>query len=171
MDQSERTVQPLSIFRPNVATWRQGVKHVSDALLAGMAWMVAEWLWFEPQRSLINLTLWTVCACVVGSIFHLTSPSISAGGIRDIIRIGFGTVTLMLLALALKFLPLGQAGGTGVLERGHLREPAHRHGLGHPADRPALLFGLPLQGRDPLAQAGGDPRRTCWWARAPRVPW
>ncbi len=111
MDQSERTVQPLSIFRPNVATWRQGVKHVSDALLAGMAWMVAEWLWFEPQRSLINLTLWTVCACVVGSIFHLTSPLYRLVGIRDIIRIGFGTVTLMLLALALKFLPLGQASG------------------------------------------------------------
>jgi hypothetical protein len=75
MDHSERTVQSIPFFRPNIPLLRQAVKRLSDAILAAMAWMVAEWLWFEPQRSFMDLTLWTVCACAVGSMFHLTSQS------------------------------------------------------------------------------------------------
>ncbi len=50
MDNSERTVQSVPFFRPNIPLLRQTVKRIADAILAAMAWMVAEWLWFEPEQ-------------------------------------------------------------------------------------------------------------------------
>ena len=105
MDQSEKSVTTYPFFRADTPIIRKSVKQVSDALLAGVAWLVADQLWYVSEWSLRQTIIWMLIASMVGSLFQLTSPLYRLTAIRDIMRLGFATLTLLFISLAMKVMP------------------------------------------------------------------
>ena len=105
MERQEKSVQVRSIFRPDIPIIRKAVKLLSDALLAGSAWLVADQLWFVSQLSARRTLIWILIASMVNSLYELTSPLYRLTAIRDVMRLGMATLTLMAIALVIKALP------------------------------------------------------------------
>lgn len=88
---------------------RQAIKQMIDGSLAAMAWLITEGLWvgsgFYPKRILI----WALVSLVVGGLFQITRHIYSLTDLRDSMRLGLATLTLMGLSVVLKLLtsPLG----------------------------------------------------------------
>ena len=105
MVDQENTV-PIPFFsRPGNPFVRQAGKQVSDALLAGLAWLMADQLWVGLPFSFRRPIIWALMASMVGSLFQLTSPLYRLTAIRDVTRLGVVTLTLMALSEALRLLP------------------------------------------------------------------
>ena len=105
MDQPEKSVLTLPFFRYDLPILRKATKQLSDAVLAGLAWLVADQLWFVSQLSIRRIIIWVLISSMVGSLFQITSPLYRLTAIRDITRLGLATLTLICIALGLKLLP------------------------------------------------------------------
>ena len=104
MDQAEKIGPSWAFLRPDRPFLRKTTKQVSDAVLAGLAWLVADQLWFVSELSIRRVIIWVLVASMVASLFQLTSPLYRLTAIRDVTRLGFATLTLVASALVLKLL-------------------------------------------------------------------
>ncbi len=104
MEHSEKSVRALPFWRPDIPLVRQAVKQIADALLAGMAWIIADHLGFATALNYRRIAIWILISSMVGSMFQLTSPLYRLTAIRDVIRLGLATSTLMIFAFCLRFL-------------------------------------------------------------------
>ncbi len=80
------------------------VKQFCDGLLAGAAWLIADQLWFVTDWNIRRMFVWILIATAVGSMFQLTSQYYRLAGIRDALRLGLATLTLLGCSLFLKIL-------------------------------------------------------------------
>jgi FlaA1/EpsC-like NDP-sugar epimerase len=79
-------------------------KQLIDGLCAGIAWLIADQLWFVRDWNALRMLVWILMATVVGSAFRLTSLLYRLAGIRDAIRLGWATLVLLLCALGFEVL-------------------------------------------------------------------
>jgi len=105
MTQSEISVQRFPFSRFYRPMMRRAAKQVLDAFLAGMAWMVADQLWFPSQPSLRRFLIWILMASMVASFFQLSSSLYRFTGVRDVTRLGFATLTLLGASFILRLFP------------------------------------------------------------------
>jgi len=75
-----------------------------DGLLAGVAWLIADRLWVNPEWNIRRLAIWVLLAIAVNSVFQLSSQLYRLAGIRDAIQLGFATMTLAATSLLFKIL-------------------------------------------------------------------
>lgn len=92
-------------LRSDIPMVRKAFKQVFDLLLAGLAWLVAEQVWFNSPFRIRHLVIWMLIASVVGNLFQLTGTLYRLTGFRDGIRLGLATVSLVAVAMVLKVLP------------------------------------------------------------------
>jgi len=95
MASPENSVNVLSYLRPDTHIVRRAAKQLFDTLLAGLAWIVADQLWFASEFSLRRTLIWMLIASMVDSLWQLTSPLYRLTAIRDITRLGFAILTLL----------------------------------------------------------------------------
>jgi FlaA1/EpsC-like NDP-sugar epimerase len=79
---------------------------MADALLAGLAWWVADQIWFISGPNIIRITFWVLIASMVGSIFQVTSPLYRLTSIGDAKRLAFATAALLAIALGISYFPI-----------------------------------------------------------------
>jgi FlaA1/EpsC-like NDP-sugar epimerase len=79
-------------------------KQLADGLLAAAAWLIADRLWFNTEWGLRRVLVWVLIATAIGGVFQLTRQYYRLTGIRDAIRLGMATLTLLGCSLLLKIL-------------------------------------------------------------------
>ena len=83
---------------------RQTLKQLADGLLAGVAWWIADQLWFGSDWTIRRTLVWVLISSVVGGSFQLTSQYYRFAGLRDATRLGLATLALLGSSLFIKFL-------------------------------------------------------------------
>ncbi|HJV49133.1 MAG TPA: nucleoside-diphosphate sugar epimerase/dehydratase [Geothrix sp.] len=88
---------------------RQAWKQLLDGLLAAVAWLVVEGLWMGTGWYLKQTAIWVLISLAVGGLFQLTRHVYSLTDVRDTMRLGMATLTLVGLSIVLKLMtgPLG----------------------------------------------------------------
>ena len=74
---------------------RLAAKQLIDGVFAGVAWLIADQLWFVTDWNIRRMFVWILIATAVGGVFQLTSQLYRLAGIRDALRLGLATLGLM----------------------------------------------------------------------------
>ena len=80
------------------------MKQLADGTLAGAAWLIANQLWFVTDWSNKRMFIWILVAAITGNLFQLSSQYYRLAGIRDALRLGLATLTLMSFSILLGIL-------------------------------------------------------------------
>jgi len=88
-------------------------KQLADGALAGLAWFLADQLWFVVDWNVRRMFFWVLIATSVGAAFRLTSQHYRLVGVRDAVMLGWATLTLLSCSWAFSLLtvPLQLAPG------------------------------------------------------------
>ena len=78
------------------------VKQFADGALAGIAWLIADRLWFVTEWNIRRMLVWMLIATVVDGLFRLSSQHYRLAGIRDAMRLGLATLALVGCSLLLR---------------------------------------------------------------------
>jgi len=105
MDQQGSSVQGPPFFRSDRHIVRRIVKQFIDAGLGGVAWLIADLLWFNSDFSARRTLVWVLLSFSADNLFQLTSPLYRFTTIQDVIRLGFATLTLMTVGVGMRLLP------------------------------------------------------------------
>ncbi|WP_306589645.1 nucleoside-diphosphate sugar epimerase/dehydratase [Geothrix sp. 21YS21S-4] len=83
---------------------RQAGKQVMDGFLAAAAWLIAEGLWAGSGWDLKRAGIWVLISLSVGGLYQLTRHVYRMTDLRDALRLGVATLTLVALAFLLRVL-------------------------------------------------------------------
>ncbi|HJW44401.1 MAG TPA: nucleoside-diphosphate sugar epimerase/dehydratase [Geothrix sp.] len=104
MEGHARTIALPTLFAVENPLARQAGKQAVDGLLAAVAWLIAEGLWAGFDWHLRRTLIWTLIALAVGGVFQLTKNVYRMTDLRDGIRLGMATATLVGLSILLRLL-------------------------------------------------------------------
>lgn len=105
MERSAIQRRAHGLFHANSLVARRAAKQLADLLLAGLAWSMADLAGALSPGHAVRLIAWVMLASIVGSLFQVTAPIYRLTTTRDVTRLGFATLTLMVLAGSAHFLP------------------------------------------------------------------
>ena len=105
MDQPIPLVHPILGLPMSSPVFRRALKRLSDLLLAGLAWFLADPKCTFGHFNSVRIIIWVLTASIVGSLFQVTIPIYRLTSVKDVTRLGLATLTLMALAALVNFLP------------------------------------------------------------------
>ena len=104
MEGQARPLAMPALFQVENPMLRQAGKQTMDGLLAATAWLIAENLWAGSDWQLRRMGIWALISLAVGGLFQLTRHVYRMTDLRDSIRLGMATLTLMCLSMFLELL-------------------------------------------------------------------
>ncbi|MBK9795796.1 MAG: polysaccharide biosynthesis protein [Holophagaceae bacterium] len=96
---------PKPALRPfgNYLFWQAG-KGLLDGLLAAVAWLIVEGLWVGTGWHGKRAALWVLVTLTIGGLFQLTRPVYQRTDLRDSMRLGMATLSLVCCSVILRWL-------------------------------------------------------------------